>query len=235
MTRQLRIGIVGGMGPAAGVYFVQKLTEMAAASKDQDHPVLLHISNSQIPDRTAYLLGKGTDPVPEITRTLNDLEQLQADVICLPCNTAHAPELFSRYSYKRQTPIIHMVQATMEEIHQHFPRVKRVGLLATTGTVAAGSYQQVAADYNIRIVTPPLPAQKQLMELIYRIKSRGQLTRDAALLHSLSQTIDVDLYILGCTELSMLSAMFRMLCAKSAIDSLEILAGRALRFHKQVS
>ena len=50
-----KVGIIGGLGPMAMVYFLQLITEMTDASKDQEHIELLIHSKPQIPNRTGYI------------------------------------------------------------------------------------------------------------------------------------------------------------------------------------
>ncbi|RPI41687.1 MAG: aspartate racemase, partial [Bacteroidetes bacterium] len=53
------IGIVGGMGPYAGLDLLRKIYDNTLAGSDQEHLDTILISlSSRIPDRTEYLLGK---------------------------------------------------------------------------------------------------------------------------------------------------------------------------------
>jgi aspartate racemase len=49
------IGIVGGVGPLAGLDIFKKIIEETIATKDQDHiPVILSSQPQRIADRTAF-------------------------------------------------------------------------------------------------------------------------------------------------------------------------------------
>ena len=53
------IGIMGGMGPRAGLTLHQKLIDNLKIKQDQDHLPIIHTSfSSIITDRTNYILGK---------------------------------------------------------------------------------------------------------------------------------------------------------------------------------
>ena len=53
------IGIVGGVGPYAGLDLQQKILEQTKATADQDHLGIISWSEPGIiPDRTAFLLGE---------------------------------------------------------------------------------------------------------------------------------------------------------------------------------
>ncbi len=83
------IGILGGMGPQATVSLFQKIIDRKQALCDQEHIPLLIDNNTAIPDRTDYILGKGINPRPEIIRSAVRLENAGADLLIMPCNTAH--------------------------------------------------------------------------------------------------------------------------------------------------
>ena len=54
----MTLGILGGLGPIATAYFMELLIQMTKAEKDQDHLQMIIYNMPQIPDRTAYILGK---------------------------------------------------------------------------------------------------------------------------------------------------------------------------------
>ena len=89
MSDKKVIGILGGMGPLATADLFQKITLHTAASCDQDHPRVCIDSNTNISDRTAALLHGGADPVPEMVKSAQRLESIGADLLIMPCNTAH--------------------------------------------------------------------------------------------------------------------------------------------------
>ena len=84
------IGILGGMGPQATLFFYQKILNLTPAEKDQDHIPTLIYSNSQIPNRTEAILN---DQLEMTRKSLVDsarvLEDGGASFIVIPCNTAH--------------------------------------------------------------------------------------------------------------------------------------------------
>ena len=51
----------------ATVYFLECITRMTAAEKDQEHPRIFLESVPDIPDRTDFILGKSKDnPLPHM-------------------------------------------------------------------------------------------------------------------------------------------------------------------------
>ena len=67
------LGVLGGMGPAAGAEFLRLLARDAPAKRDQDHPRVIALSDPAIPDRSDAIRGLGEDPTPRLRRELERL------------------------------------------------------------------------------------------------------------------------------------------------------------------
>lgn len=194
------IGILGGMGPLATCDLYKKIISVTKAERDQDHVRVCIDSNSRIPDRTAAILYNGTDPVPEMVRSAIKLENMGADVLVMPCNTAH-------YFYDRllpfiNVPFINMLDSTATAAAES--GIKKAGLLATSGTIEAGVYQRAFESKGISLEYPDSDGQRAVMGVIYDGIKKGNLEYDLsqflfaiqALFRCGCQTV-----ILGCTEL----------------------------------
>lgn len=84
------VGVLGGTGPAATAYFLQRLVERTEARCDQDHVRTLAFNDTAIPDRTAFLLGRSDrSPLEALIEDGRLLEACGCDLLALPCNTAH--------------------------------------------------------------------------------------------------------------------------------------------------
>ena len=68
--RAKTLGILGGLGPAASVYFYQLITEHTKAEHDQDHPDIILISGASIPGRTEFIIGKSESHVKRQVKTI---------------------------------------------------------------------------------------------------------------------------------------------------------------------
>ena len=80
------LGILGGMGPMATACFMERITAMTAADTDQEQIPVIVYSNTQIPDRSAYLLGRpqAENPVTALRQTAHFLDGA-CDYIAMPC------------------------------------------------------------------------------------------------------------------------------------------------------
>lgn len=196
-----KLGVLGGMGPQATLLFYQRVLDATAAACDQEHIETLILSDSQMPDRTKALLSG--DLEPSRARLLADaklLEDWGAACIAIPCNTSHA--FFPWLQERLRVPIVNMITETAAELKRTGAR--RVGILATDGTVHMGLYHDACRVEGIEAVTPPPEIQSLVMSVIYdEIKqgekgSREKFTAiDAAL-----RDLGCDRAVLACTELS---------------------------------
>ncbi len=91
------IGIVGGVGPYAGLDLAKNVFDNTQANVDQDHlPLVMMSVPETILDRTEYLLHIVDDnPGRSIANVILRMETVGATVAGIPCNTAHATEIFN--------------------------------------------------------------------------------------------------------------------------------------------
>lgn len=205
--RPFKLGVVGGVGPLATVDFMSKVVRLTEAARDQDHIKMIVEQNPQIPDRTEHLVKSGTDPTIALFATCKKLEAAEADLIAIPCNTAHA--FVDRMQAHLRVPVLNMLDETMAQIAALNPG-QRVGLLATSGTVASGVYAEAAQRAGVSMILPDDAHQASVMEAIYGANGvkagfttgscRDELLK--AIVHLAANGASV--VVLGCTELPLL-------------------------------
>ncbi len=194
------IGIIGGMGPLATADLFEKIILHTGASCDQEHLRVLIDSNTNIPDRTAAILHGGADPVPELTASARGLERQGAQVLLMPCNTAH--HFYDAVQASVGVLVLHMIRLTAQALKVR--GIRTAGLLATDGTVRTGIYQRCFACTDIRLLTPDAPGQQAVMDMIYRGVKAGRQDYDAAPARTAMEDLlrrGAETLILGCTEL----------------------------------
>jgi aspartate racemase len=208
--KPFKIGIVGGVGPAATVDFLDKIVRNTPARRDQEHFKVVVEQNPQIPDRTAHLLKGGTDPTIALYAACKRLEADGASIVAIPCNTAHA--FVGRIQPFLSIPIVNMLQETAETIRKKHGECSKVGLLATSGTVESRVYHDVAVPAGFELIVPDAENQERVMNAIYGPRgakagfTEGECYDDLlAALASLARR-GADVIILGCTELPLLLA-----------------------------
>ena len=220
-----RLGILGGMGPQATQIFYQRILDRTDAERDQEHLPTLILSDTEMPDRTAAILsGQGESVFQRLLEDARLLERSSCTAIAIPCNTSHY--FADRLQQQLKVPIIHMVRETCSVLAKR--GCKRVGILATDGTVQTGTYQKECALFGIEGVAPDEATQKLVMSIIYdEIKKgeKGSREKFAAIDRAL-RTMDCDAAILGCTELSVYRVYHGL--PDFYIDALEVLVERSI-------
>ena len=219
------LGILGGLGPMATVYFYEMLTRHTQAARDQDHIDIIINSRATTPDRTSYILGQSAEnPFDIMAADAARLVTFGADVIAIPCNTSHY--FADRLQGDIAIPLIHMPRETVAALAADGK--KRAGILATDGTVQTGIYQRECAARGMEGVTPPADVQKLVMSIIYDEIKRGEKgSREKfAAIDRWLRGSGCDAAILGCTELSVYRTYHGL--PDYYLDAMEILAERCI-------
>lgn len=199
------LGILGGVGPLATVYFADLIVKMTPASCDQDHIRTIVSNNPKIPDRTDYILDRTKpDPLPAMVADAKMLASLGCDLIAIPCNTAHF--FYDEIQKNVDVRVMNIIEETLKFAHRNVPDVRRVGVLATSGTLYSNVYPAVAERFGLECVYPDDRDVQTLMHIIYdEVKAGKRADEDAffAIVERM-KAAGCDVVILGCTELSVI-------------------------------
>jgi aspartate racemase len=202
VDRKPIVGILGGMGPAATADFFTKLVAATPAEQDQEHIQVLIWSDPMVPDRTAALLNHGPDPTAWLIRGAELLVTGGADLIAVPCNTAHA--FLEPVERQVGVEIVHMIDQVAHCVAALTPPVRRVGVLATAGTVHAGLYDRWLARHHIDVVVPATAEQQAVSDAIKAVKSgirHPSVTEAIARAGESLVARGAQALIAGCTEI----------------------------------
>ncbi len=209
LGKPFKVGLIGGLGPAATVDLYDKIVKATPAKTDQEHIKLVVEQNPQTPDRTACLLGQGDDPTFALYGMAMKLEADGCDAVIVPCNTAHA---FMPFVERHLSiPCINMQKAALEEIQAKLGKDARIGLLATRGTVQSRIYAEKAEAMGLPMFVPDEERQDRVMAAIYgpegaKAGFTDGVCRDDLMsgVEYLVRTYDCNCLILGCTELPLI-------------------------------
>lgn len=219
-----KLGVIGGLGPMATAYFAQLVTQMTDAKTDQEHIEMIIHSKPSIPDRTRYILGLSEDnPLPELLKLEQELVESGAEVIAIPCITAHffQPEL-----EKNGTEIIHAIRQTALYLKEE--HIGTVGVMATDGTIQSRLFQDILGGYGINCIVPSMPGQSIVMKLIYDDVKAGR-NPDMQQFNSVREELKsqgAEIILLGCTELSLIKRDCDV--GTEVLDVMEVLARQAV-------
>ena len=223
MTKVL--GVLGGMGPLATVDFLRKLIEETPAARDEDHIPVIAWSVPQIPSRPPAITSNGESPLPAMLAGLRTLKTAGAVAIAIPCNTAHY--WYDDLVREGGLPIIHIADAALAELASRRVTGKTIGLIATTGTLAAGFFQQrLAVRGYHHVINTDADIEALVLPAIAHVK-RNELDAAAALLAiAVGKLIDAGAatVILGCTETPVVLDRLPPASAALCIDATRALA-----------
>jgi aspartate racemase len=212
------IGVIGGMGPHAGLDLVEKILALTPATKDQDYlPVALLSYPDRIPDRSTFLMDPSQpSPVPPLTAIARQLDDLGATVAGIPCNTAHAPAIFDAVSKQlrdagHQLRLVHMIDEAVRHVQRTYADLRRIGTMATLAVHRLKLYRTAIERAGFEPIVPDERVQVDLINPTifdpeWGLKVQASPPTDRAR-QSLLEAIDhlrrkgAEAIFLGCTEL----------------------------------
>ena len=223
------IGIIGGLGPLATVKFVEILNELIPNDSNIE---MVIINDPTTPDRTAYILDKTKEnPKTKILEMVKKLEISNVDVIVMPCNTASY--FYNEIINATKIPFINIALETTKFLARN--NFKKVGLLATKGTVESKIYEDLLKKENIECITPNNIDQEIISQIIYDgIKSGKKIDMDK--FYNVSNNLidnGVEAIILGCTEVSVLKKI-ENINDEIFVDAMEVLAASTINFIENI-
>lgn len=204
LDRHRMIGILGGMGPRATVDMYDQILRLTNATRDQDHISTIIFSNPKTPDRAVELIDSNAEEIVDyLTQGARLLENCGADLIVMPCNTAHL--FIEQVSQAVDIPVINMIEECIKFMGRNLPEQKYSWLLSTRTTAHYGLYDRYCEGNDVKILSPSAAISDRVSQLIYDIKatkSVGFAQRE--LLSCVSQLTDLRScpIILGCTEIA---------------------------------
>jgi aspartate racemase len=204
--KQKIIGVLGGMGPESTAELLVWITRVTPAVREQDHFRVVIDSNPKIPNRTDALLSGELQPaIDALVETAANLQRAGADVIGIPCNTAHAflPDVRKTVA----VPIVDMVDESARRAREIFGEGSVVGLLATDGTLRTRLYHDALDRHGLVGIGPPTQGiQNAVMDALEAVKLHG-VSVDAYRVLAVAVRDQVNEgvtgLIAGCTEVSL--------------------------------
>ncbi len=208
------LGVLGGMGPAATVAFLARVQALTPADGDADHIRVVMDLNPQVPDRNT----RPGEAEAELGAMAMRLKAAGAEVLAMPCNTAHAqkPGIVAA-----GLPFIDMIAETVAAAKAHDAR--SIGILATPGGEAL--YVEALTAAGVKPVVLRGEDRAAFMACVYGVK-RGDVGVDnRAAMARLAEVLvaaGAEAVIAGCTEVPLLLATADV--SVPLVDSAEVLA-----------
>jgi aspartate racemase len=232
------VGILGGMGPAAGAdfarLFVEACTEHLHRSgqtvNDQQYPEHW-LAQVPVPDRTQALLAPSNmrlgdnQPLDALLQALGRLNALGVCSVAIACNTAHAWHGLLQRRFK-QIDLLHMPIETAQHLANQ--GVREVALMATSGTYKIGLFQEALQTVGIDCHLPTHHERSRIMQGIYLgVKANNLgLAQECFLevVQNLGQRHGNMPIVLGCTEIPLGLQAMAQLQSRQLVDPAKVLA-----------
>ena len=193
----MKLGVVAGMGPFASTYFLHRVLELTPAKKEWDYFRMFVDFNMSIPSRTRALLYGETSPAPEMIKTINNLEKMGADLIAVPCNSAHG--WYEEVSKHINIPWLNLIRVTSGAVKQQ--KMNKVLVISAYVPATLKLYD----DY-LNAIYPTELERKAIYQLIERLKlgESPEIIKKEFFWVISHYRNKVDGIVIACTEPSML-------------------------------
>lgn len=196
------IGIMGGFGSYATLYFFERILDSFPAEKEWDRPRILIDNYCTLPSRVRCILYNENEE--ELIRGMSDsvrnLINAGATKIIISCNTAH---YFLDRIYQNVPESKGIIINIIEELAAYLDEnnIRQISLIATEGTLMSNLYQNTFKKYNIKVNTPDEQDFAKMSDLIEVVKQNKPIDSKVKqdFINLIKEQKD-NAVILGCTE-----------------------------------
>ena len=194
-----RLGILGGMGPAASAEYVTRLINQTQANCDQEHIPFVLWNEPRTPDRSTSLRNGDDRPLPYLLQGIQALKTAGCDLIVIPCNTAH---FWYDELIKFQVPIVHIVDSVAYSLCDADVNNGTIGIIGTQATIELGLYQNHLIDWNC--IVPSQEEMDNIVQPAIDLVKAGDMVKSHTMLMSVVDSLiarGAKAVVLGCTEI----------------------------------
>ena len=184
------------------VDLMRMVTERTPVQSEREHLRILVDSRPQIPDRPAALLGTGESPVPMMRESARMLEKWGAELLAIPCNSAHG--FLTEVQDAVGVEVLDMIGLVGRELARTLPEGAPVGLLATAAAGQARIFHDKLPGY--RLLIPGEEIHTRLVAgAILQVKLEDRVEEPRRKLLEAVDTLHPEpkALIAGCTEVEL--------------------------------
>lgn len=200
------IGLLGGMSWESTVEYYRLINETVKAELGGLHSAKILMYSVDFEELVALKHTGAWDEIGRILATAAaQLESAGAECILLATNTMH--KVAEAIALTTTVPLIHIADATANEIKQH--SIRRVGLLGTRFTMEEPFYKdRLIHQHGLAVQVPNEEERDIIHDIIYDELCLGQIrsaSRDR-FRSAISNLVaaGAEAVILGCTEIGLL-------------------------------
>jgi aspartate racemase len=200
------VGIIGGLGPETTSEFYLKVIFQCQKQNTTQRPSVVIAS---VPllfeiERDLIAFNRGKERyIPFLVNEAKRLEKSDVDFIVMPCNSLHV--FIDEIRNAVNIPVLSIVEETIDYLNEN--KMKKVGLISTSATIANNVYENELKESNIGFVTPDDLQKAKMDKIIQRLVEGQHLNSDRELVLEVVEDLvkkDVDGVALACTDLQLL-------------------------------
>ena len=194
-----RLGILGGMGPAASAEYITRLIQQTQATCDQEHIPFVLWNEPRTPDRSTSLRNGDNRPLPYLLQGIQVLKDAGCNFVVIPCNTAH---FWYDELIKFRVPIIHIVDSVAYSLCDADVNSGTIGIMGTQATIELGLYQNHLTDWNC--IVPTQEEMDNIVQPAIDLVKAGDMVKSHTMLMSVVDSLiarGARAVVLGCTEI----------------------------------
>jgi len=232
-----RLGVLGGMGPAASAEFMVRLVAQTPAKRDQDHIPTILWSDNTVPDRSTSMRNGDNKPLPYLLSGIQGLVLTGCNLIVIPCNTAHLwfNEMEKQASWHAR--IVHIVDSVADALRDANVVDSKIGVMGTQATVELGLYQYRLNKLGWDCIVPTKLEMDTLVQPAIDLIKANQIEAAHLMLMTVIHSLigrGATAVVLGCTEIP-LSVREDTVQDTPIINSIDSLVKSAIReFKKEI-
>jgi aspartate racemase len=196
-----RLGILGGMGPAASAEYATRLIQQTPATCDQEHIPFVLWNNPQIPDRSTSMQAGDNKPLPLLMEGIAMLKAMSCDLIVIPCNTAH---FWFDDLVKLNVRIVHIVDSVAYALRDVGITDATIGVMGTKATVELGLYQDRLSKSGWECIVPTQEETDTLVQPAIDLIKSGNMSQAYDMFMIVIDSLiarGAKAVVLGCTEI----------------------------------
>ena len=232
-----RLGVLGGMGPAASAEFMVRLVTQTPAKKDQDHIPTILWSDTTVPDRSTSMRNGDDLPLPYLLNGIQGLVSSGCNLIVIPCNTAHLwfKEMEKQASWHAK--IVHIVDSVADALRDVNVVDSKIGVMGTQATIELGLYQYRLNKLGWECIAPTKEEMDTLVQPAIDLIKANQIEQAHPMLMTVIHSLinkGANAVVLGCTEIP-LSVREDIVQDTPIINSIDSLVKSAIREFKKAN
>ncbi|MCR5025453.1 MAG: aspartate/glutamate racemase family protein [Lachnospiraceae bacterium] len=199
------IGLIGGMSWESTIPYYRIINETIGKEMGGLHSARIILYSVEFSELEAYMSeGKWENIAEVLTDAAIKLEGAGADVILICTNTMH--KLFPKISEKVKIPMIHIADATADELEEK--GIRKTALLGTKYTMRGDFYRSRLTERGFEVLIPEEEDIELINSVIFDELCKGIVSNSSR--QAYAKVIEklkdqgAEGVILGCTEIGML-------------------------------